>query len=94
MKTNIIVKLLLVLAFGCLFGLITQHTHEKWHRLGRAAYLTHESEWFDTKMAAPTNAAWQAIEWAAIACFIGAAYECTAYIGTSLLTRKPRSQNH
>lgn len=93
MKAKIIVKIVLICIFGTIMGLFTQHTHEKWHRLGRTAYLTSQSEWFDKKMATSTTVIGQIAEWAAIACVIGSVYECAAYVGTALLTRKQPSQN-
>ena len=92
MKSKILIKLVLVITFGSLFGLATQLGHEKWHRLGRAAYLAHQADWFDQKMASPTNPITQVIEWALIACLVASAYECAAYIGATLLARKPPSQ--
>jgi hypothetical protein len=93
MKTKIVIKLLLVLAFGTCFGLVTQRNHEKWHGLGRDAYLAEQSRWFDKKMATPSNTQAQVIEWALIACLIGGAYECVAYVGATLLTRNKPVQN-
>src|SRR5579859_635904 len=93
MKTKIIVRFFLIVIFGALFGSITQHTHEKWHSLGREAYLTHESEWFDKKMATPSSAAVQVVEWILIACFVGGAYEGAAHFGGVLFTRRPPSQS-
>jgi hypothetical protein len=63
MKARIVAKLLLVLSMGSLFGAISWSTHEKWHRLGRAAYLDNQSKWFDAKMAGPTSALQPIVFW-------------------------------
>src|ERR1700678_4347444 len=92
MKSRIVIKLALILVFGGLFGLVTQHGHEKWHRLGRAAYLAQQADWFDRKMATPSNPATQVIEWALVASIIGGAYEGAALICATLIERKPPAQ--
>jgi len=93
MKTKIVVKLCLVLTFGSLFGVFTQHSHENWRRLGKEAYLTSQSQWFDRRMANLTTTSGQIVEFAFAACLMAGAYECAAYVVTALLTPKAQPKN-
>jgi hypothetical protein len=47
MKNNVISELVSVVAIGALFGFGSNAIHQKWHRLGRDAFLAHESQNFD-----------------------------------------------
>lgn len=48
-------KLISIAFLGLVLGLQIHHTHVKWHRLGRPAYLAHETFLFDTQMANPKS---------------------------------------
>ena len=93
MKIKILIKLALILAFGALFGLFMQHNHEKWHNLGKSAYLNQQSEWFDKKMANLTSAMGQMAEFALVACIVGGAYEGGALLITTLVAPKAGPKN-
>jgi hypothetical protein len=47
MKSKLVIKFLLALTFGAIFGLLIHLDQEKWHRLGREAFLAHQSSQFD-----------------------------------------------
>jgi len=54
MSVNIHIHKILSAAFlGLLFGLYIHHDHVRWGRLGREAFLVHESRRFDLFMAGP-----------------------------------------
>ena len=57
MKSKIVIKFLLAIAFGALFGQYFHHGYEKWHQLGRDAFLTYEAQRFDTSMAVVSSGA-------------------------------------
>ena len=50
-----VVRLTVTLVLGALFGLSVHKGHEKWRRLGRTAFLAHESQRFDKYMAGPSS---------------------------------------
>jgi hypothetical protein len=53
MKSAYVIRFLLAIALGVLFGQYVQHDYEKWHALGRDAFLSYQGHRFDTYMAHP-----------------------------------------
>jgi hypothetical protein len=51
MKSKLVIKFLLALTFGAVFGLLVHQDQEKWHRLGREAFLSYQSNQFDQHQA-------------------------------------------
>jgi hypothetical protein len=47
MKAKLISKFLFAVSFGGLFGRYIQWDYERWHRLGRDAYLSNQAHRFD-----------------------------------------------
>lgn len=54
MKLRTIVRLVLATLIGILFGAFVAHDYDKWHTLGRDAFLSHQSHRFDVYMASPS----------------------------------------
>jgi hypothetical protein len=55
MKSKLVIKFLLALSFGAAFGELTHMNHEKWHQLGREAFLAHQANQFDQHATAAAN---------------------------------------
>jgi len=53
MKHTYVIRFLLAIAFGVLFGQYVQRDYEKWHAQGRDAFLSYQGHRFDTYMAHP-----------------------------------------
>ena len=53
MKLTYVIRFLLAIALGVLFGQYVQRDYEKWHALGRDAFLSYQGHRFDTYMAHP-----------------------------------------
>jgi hypothetical protein len=53
MKSKLVVKFLLALALGSVLGEFIHMDHEKWLRLGREAFLTHQAMQFDHDLLTP-----------------------------------------
>ena len=47
MKSKLVIKFLLALAFGAVFGQLVHLDQEKWQRLGREAFLANQANQFD-----------------------------------------------
>jgi uncharacterized membrane protein YqgA involved in biofilm formation len=47
MKSKLVIKFLLALSFGAVFGQLVHLDQEKWHRLGREAFLANQANQFD-----------------------------------------------
>lgn len=54
---RIIAKLIIVIVLGALIGESFNLDYQKWHRLGRTAFLSHESQRFDKYIAIPQSPA-------------------------------------
>jgi hypothetical protein len=52
MKSKLVIKFLLALSFGAIFGQLVYLDQEKWHRLGREAFLAYQANRFDQHTAA------------------------------------------
>ncbi len=85
MKSKLVVKFLLALAFGSLFGQFIHMDHEKWLRLGREAFLTHQANQFDHDMIA--SAAGIMVFCAIFALGLFALYEGIAFAVLKLVSR-------
>ena len=47
MKSKLVIKFVLALTIGSVFGLVIHSDQEKWHQLGREAFLSYQSSQFD-----------------------------------------------
>jgi hypothetical protein len=98
MKSRLVIRLLLFVASGALFGQLVQSDHVKWYRLGRQAFLSYQELRFDHYMANPGTGINYVIMMAIFALGLGALYEGIAYVGDKLITplfreRAPRPRN-
>jgi hypothetical protein len=85
MKSKLVVKFLLALAFGSVLGQFIHIDHEKWLRLGREAFLTRQANQFDHDMMAP--AAGIIVFCAIFALGLFALYEGIAFAAVNLVSR-------
>ncbi len=85
MKTKIISELFSVATIGSLCGLLFNGSHLKWHKLGREAFLAHESQYFDKTYLNPVPAVHVALAWLLIALFFYAIYKCIAVVTSKIL---------
>ena len=91
MKSQLVLKFLFALMAGGLFGLFIQSDYEKWHRLGREAFLTYQAQRFDVNMANPHWGIPHVTVIALMALGFFALYEAATYAGArlfSLFSRK------
>jgi hypothetical protein len=47
MKNRLVPEAISAAILGIALGVLINHTHEKWHRLGRDAFLAHQAENFE-----------------------------------------------
>jgi hypothetical protein len=86
MKSKLIIKFVLLVAYGVLCGLAIHGDHLKWHRLGREAFLSHEAQRFDRYMASPgTGIGFAVVSVIALLVF-AALYEGIAFIGAKIIS--------
>jgi len=84
MKSKLVIKFLLALSFGAVFGQLVHLDQEKWHRLGREAFLANQANQFDLH----TGATAAVILFCAIfALGLFAFYEGVAYAFLKLVAR-------
>jgi len=86
MKTKCISELISALAIGALFALYSSATHQKWHRLGREAFLAHESQNFDKLYANQASPVHLILIYTVITLSIFALYEGIAFVVTMALS--------
>jgi hypothetical protein len=55
MKNKLFPELISAATIGVLGGLLMIQVHQNWHRLGRDAFLAHESQTFEKLYAAPVS---------------------------------------
>jgi hypothetical protein len=63
MKNKLAPELISAAMIGVGFGLIGNHVHEKWHRLGREAFLARESQYFEKLYAAQVSLLHEILIW-------------------------------
>jgi hypothetical protein len=85
MKSNLILKFLLLTACGALFGQLMHSDYEKWHRLGRDAFISYQSHRFDLYMSVPRTASFHIFGSILLTLGLGALYEGVAYAGTKII---------
>jgi hypothetical protein len=79
MKLTYVIRFLLAIALGVLFGQYVQHDYEKWHALGRGAFLSYQGHRFDTYMAHPGAGAFRIVVATILAVGLVAFYEMAAF---------------
>jgi hypothetical protein len=87
MKSKLVIKCFIVVVFAVLLGEFIQLDYEKWHRLGREAFLTYQGHRFDLHMADPVHGPAHLLVFAMFALGWGALYEGVAFAGTKLVSR-------
>ena len=75
MKNKIVPELISAGVLGAGFGLLANHLHQKWHQLGRDAYLAHESQNFEKLYARQVPLPHEILEWTLIALVVYAVYK-------------------
>jgi hypothetical protein len=86
MKSKLVIKFLTAVTFGALFGQYIQTDHEKWHRLGREAFLSYQAHRFDHYMANPSAGTNYLVVCVILALGLGVLYEGVAFIGAKLIS--------
>jgi hypothetical protein len=86
MKVKIISELISAITIGALFGLVSNGTHDKWHRLGREAFLSHESQNFERMYANPAPAMHGVLLWVFVALTVFVLYKGLAFIAAKVLS--------
>ena len=84
MKSKLVIKFLLALAFGAVFGQLVHLDQEKWQRLGREAFLANQANQFDHHT---TTVAGVMIACAIFALGLFAFYEGVAFAFLKLVAR-------
>jgi hypothetical protein len=74
-RWRIIAKLTIVVILGALIGESVNLDHQKWHRLGRTAFLSHQSQRFDKYIAIPQSPAVLILTSVIMAIFLCCVYE-------------------
>ena len=90
MRTTLVIKVVLALAFGALLGLLPNVDYERWSRLGREAFLAHEADRFAMYMAHPHVNAVSIVLAAIFAVGLAAVYEGLAFLGGKLVALSPK----
>ena len=86
MKVKGISELISVVAIGALFGLCMNESHQKWHRLGREAYLAHQSQMFDKLYANPHSLMYLILIYVVLALPVFAFYKGIAFVTAKVLS--------
>jgi hypothetical protein len=79
-------ELLSATTLGVIAGLLSQAGNEKWHRLGRDAYLAHSSQLFDRQMMNQPSLIGHLVVGAIVALFGFAIYKGLAWGFESILS--------
>jgi hypothetical protein len=87
MQSKLVIKFFIAVVFGALFGEVIQLDYEKWHRLGREAFLGYQGHRFDLYMAGPAHGAARFLVLAMFALGLAALYEGIAWVGVKLVSR-------
>ena len=86
MKVKIISELISAATIGASLGLFINGSHKKWQRLGREAFLAHESQNFYKIYANPAPAVHLALVWLLVALIFYAIYKCIAVVANKILS--------
>jgi hypothetical protein len=86
MKIKGISELFSAVMIGIFFGLHSNGLHQKWHRLGREAFLVHESQNFDMSYANPSSLMHLVVIWAVFALLLFVLYKGISFVLTKVLS--------
>src|SRR5579863_4340382 len=87
MKSAYVFKFLFVAGLGALFATLIHADAEKWHQLGKEAFLTYQAGKFEQNMASPAPL-WLVVLFIVIFVVgVAACYEFCGYMGEKLLSR-------
>jgi hypothetical protein len=86
MKSAYVFKFLFVAALGALFATLIHADQEKWHRLGKDAFLTYQAGKFAQDMISPAPLAIVLVLIIFLALVLAASYEFCGYLGAKLLS--------
>ncbi|HTW62118.1 MAG TPA: hypothetical protein VMD55_09960 [Terracidiphilus sp.] len=85
MKNKIVPELISATLLGIGFGVIVNHTHEKWHRLGRDAFLAHEAQTFENLYSRRAPWPHELLIWTLVALIVFAVYKALALLIARIL---------
>lgn len=86
MKIKGVSELFSAVVMGVLAGLYSNGHHQKWHRLGREAFLAHESKYFDKSYANPSSLMHLILLWIVVALPLFALYKGISYVLAKILS--------
>jgi hypothetical protein len=86
MKIKGISELISALAIGAICVLFSNGMHQKWHRLGREAFLAHQSQNFDKLYANPASLMHLVLIWVVIVLPIFVLYKGIAFVVAKVLS--------
>jgi hypothetical protein len=75
MKNRIVPEAISAAILGIGVGVLVHHTHEKWHRLGREAFLGHEAQTFEKLYSRQAPWPQELLIWTVVALVVFAVYK-------------------
>jgi protein-S-isoprenylcysteine O-methyltransferase Ste14 len=94
MKSAYVFKFLFVAALGALFAALIHADAEKWHQLGKDAFLTYQAGKFEQNMASPGPLWLYIVVVVIFVAGVAACYEFCGYMGEKLLSRSQARKEH
>jgi hypothetical protein len=85
MKSKLIPELISAAIIGVGWALVSNHSHQKWHRLGRDVFLVHESQVFENLYSKQIPLVELVLIWALVALVIYAFYKGLAALFSRVL---------
>ena len=85
MKNRLIPELISAGLIGVGFGLFGNHLRQKWHLLGRDAFLAYESQYFERHYAGPESPLYRILIWTIVALITYAIYKGLAALIARIL---------
>jgi hypothetical protein len=92
MNQNLLAKAIAILLLGMLFASYTNHDQQKWRRLGRDAFVTHELARFDRFIARPQPFVVTAFAAFFVAGLLFGFYEFIVYVLSAVLKSSAPAQ--
>jgi hypothetical protein len=86
MKIKIISELFSVVVTGVLYGLWSNEMYLKWHRLGREAFMAHQSQRFDKFYANPHSSMLWILVYLVFTMLVFALYKGIAFVVAKVLS--------
>jgi hypothetical protein len=80
MKNKIVPEVISATFLGIAVGVFVSRTHEKWHRLGRDAFLAHQAENFEKLYNRQSPWPHELLIWTLVALIVYAVYKALALL--------------